>query len=463
VAVAARAKPRTFVPRHHTASADPAGHSPKNLSPKRPSRGHSQVEASPSGEPKRGKTGKRENGSHSMNYMTPQTPQRQSQLVGLIEEACQHLEPSAYQRELAKQRYEGVGDWLARSDDWLLASIAIRLQGSVAIGTTVKPVGANEHDVDLVAHVPDLDVTVSPAQLKKQIGERLRSNGNYAPLLVEKPRCWRLDYANEFHLDITLSIPNPECRLGGELVPDKALRSWNASNPMGYRAKFERRAALQPRIRSLLKAFDRALAEAQVEPFPAAKPLKGILRRIVQIAKRHRDLYFIDDSDGLAPLSIIITTLASRAYEYCVGQFVYDHELDFVVDVLRWMPRMLHIDTVDGQAVWYLWNQTTTGENFCEKWNAHPERARAFFGWHGKAVADIERLANARGLDQVRRLLGTIVGTAPATKAMDALTEQVNAARTTGRLSVNKPAGLVVGTAAGATPVRANTFFGDGE
>src|SRR5438094_1524933 len=122
---------------------------------------------------------------------------RQSQLVGLIEEACQHLEPSDYQRDLAKQRYEGVGDWLARSDDWLLDSITIGLQGSVAIGTTVKPIGANEYDVDLVAHVPDLDLVMSPALLKQRIGDRLRSNGNYAPLLVEVPRCCRLDYCNE--------------------------------------------------------------------------------------------------------------------------------------------------------------------------------------------------------------------------------------------------------------------------
>ena len=32
------------------------------------------------------------------------------------------------------------------------------------------------------------------------------------------PRCWRLSYANEFHMDITPSIPNPNCRFGGELV-----------------------------------------------------------------------------------------------------------------------------------------------------------------------------------------------------------------------------------------------------
>jgi hypothetical protein len=395
-----------------------------------------------------------------MNYVAERALLRQSQLVGLIEEACQQLEPSGYQRDLAKQRYEGVGDWLSRSDDWLLTSIAIRLQGSVAIGTTVKPIGANEHDVDLIAHVPDLDLAVSPALLKQRIGDRLRSNGNYAALLVEMPRCWRLDYANEFHLDITPSIPNPECRQGGELVPDKTLKTWKASNPMGYRGKFERRAMLQPRIRSLHKAYDSARADTQVEPFPEEKRLKGILRRIVQIAKRHRDMHFIDDDEGLAPLSIIITTLASRAYEFCVNQFAYDHELDLIVDVLRRMPTMMQTETAHGRVTWCLWNQTTAGENFCEKWNKHPERAQAFFSWHGKAVADLEQLATAQGLDQVRRLLGGIFGAAPANTAMDSLTERVSVARATNRLSVTKPAGLIVGTAAAATPVRANTFFG---
>jgi Second Messenger Oligonucleotide or Dinucleotide Synthetase domain len=395
-----------------------------------------------------------------MNYVAERTQLRQSQLITLIEDACTHLEPSSYQRDLAKERYEGVGDWLARSDDWLLASIAIGLQGSVAIGTTVKPIGANEYDVDLIAHVADLDVAVSPALLKKRIGERLRSNGNYGDLLIEMPRCWRIDYANEFHLDITPSIPNPECRFGGELIPDKTLKGWKASNSKGYRAKFERRAALQPRIRTLRKAFDSARADAQVEPYPAEVRLKGILRRIVQIAKRHRDLHSIDDSEGLAPLSIIITTLASRAYEFCVSNFEYDNELVLIVDVLRRMPDMLETGALEGRPAWFLWNQTTAGENFCEKWNKDPRRAEAFFAWHAKALSDLAKLAAAHGLDEVRYRLRDIFGTAPANNAMDSLTKSVSAARAASRLSVTRSAGVILGTASGATSVRPNTFFG---
>ncbi|MDH2356176.1 nucleotidyltransferase [Bradyrhizobium sp. SSUT112] len=396
-----------------------------------------------------------------MNYIAERAQLRQTQLVELIEEACRHIEPSESQRELAKQRYEGVGAWLARSDDWLLANIEIRLQGSVAIGTAVKPIGSLEHDVDLVAHVPDVEVAISPALLKQRIGDRLRANGKYAPLLKEMPRCWRLDYAGEFHLDITPSIPNPECRLGGELVPDKTLKDWKASNPLGYRTKIERRAAIQPRIRLIAKAADSAMAERQVEPFPENKHLKGLLRRTVQIAKRHRDIEFIDDKDGLAPLSIIITTLVSRAYEFCARSREYDHELALIVDVLEWMPNTIEQRVVGGRTEWYLWNQTTAGENFCEKWNKHPERAVAFFDWHAKLVNDVKQLAAAQGFDALRRLLVNVVGSRPANMVMDSLTEQVSVARNAGRLSVTKPAGLIIGSAASATSVRANTFFGD--
>ena len=121
-----------------------------------------------------------------MNYVDHKLQARRSQIVEVLEMVCESLELSNSQFAQAKQRYEGVGACLAGSDD-------------PALRTTVRPIGANEHDVDLVAYVPDPDVEISPAVLKKTIGDCLRANGNYAPLLEEMPRCWRLIYANEFH------------------------------------------------------------------------------------------------------------------------------------------------------------------------------------------------------------------------------------------------------------------------
>ena len=55
------------------------------------------------------------------------------------------------------------------------------------------------------------------------------------------------------------------------------------------------------------------------------------------------------------------------------------------------MPDMLQIDVVNGWSVWLLWNMTTKGENFCEKWNKDPRRAAAFFTWHAKALLTSKR------------------------------------------------------------------------
>ena len=393
-----------------------------------------------------------------MNYVDPKLQARRTQVVEVLEMVCESLELSNSQFEQAKQRYEGVGACLAGSDNPVLRAITIYLQGSTALRTTVKPIGVNEHDVDLVAHVPDLDVEISPAALKKAIGDCLRANGNYASLLEEMPRCWRLSYANEFHMDITPSIPNPNCQFGGELVPDKTLKMWKASNPKGYKRQFERRAKLEPRIR-FRKPILVDSARASVEPYPEAGGFKGILRRTVQIAKRHRDILFIDEPD-VAPLSVIITTLASRAYEWCIANHEYDNELELVFEVVDHMPDMIEVRRVEGRMQWFIWNETTAGENFAEKWNRRPERAEAFYAWHRQFRADLAQLEAVSGLDRLGDVLKGLFGSRPANAAINTLTERVSSARKAGDLRVAPSIGLSVGAVPASTSVRANTFFG---
>lgn len=381
---------------------------------------------------------------------------RKAELIRVLERICQSLELTETQERLAKERYGAIGEYLAASEDPLLRGLTIYMQGSTALRTTVKPIGLNEHDVDLVAHNPWLDL-VAPATVKKAMGDRLRANGHYAPLLEEKPRCWRLNYANEFHLDITSSIPNPACDNGGEQVPDKALKEWMATNPKGYKALFERRAALQARMR-MSEVSERARTD--VEPYPTTGGLKGLLRRTVQIAKRHRDVYFEHIDPGLAPISIIVTTLASQSYEYCVRQFIYESEFDLLCDVIRYMPTFIERRHVEGRKQWFIWNETTLGENFADWWNRDARLEEAFFAWHSRALDDLERLANLQGLDLLGKSLREFFGPAPVNKALDALTETVSGARRAGRLVVAPGTGLTVGAGGAATSVRANTFFG---
>lgn len=393
-----------------------------------------------------------------MNYIDPKLQARRTEIVEVLEMVCESLELSNSQFTQAKQRYEGVGACLAGANDPVLRATTIYLQGSTALRTTVRPIGVNEHDVDLVAHVPDPDAEISPAALTKAIGNCLRANGNYAPLLEEMPHCWRLSYANEFHMDITPSIPNPNCRFGGELVPDKTLKMWKASNPKGYKRLFEERAKLAPVIR-LRKNVAIDSERGSVEPYPEAGGFKGILRRSVQIAKRHRDIMFVDEPD-VAPLSVIITTLASRSYEWCVTNREYDNELELMVDVIRHMPDTIEIRHVEGRVQWFIWNETTADENFAEKWNRRPERAEAFYAWHERFCWDLAQLETVSGLDRLGDLLKRLFGSRPATAAINSLTERVSTARHAGNLRVAPAVGLSVGAIPASTSVRANTFYG---
>lgn len=384
------------------------------------------------------------------------------QVFTLLERICQELDLTETQYQRAKTSYEAVGEWLAASTNPLLAGMVIRPQGSMALRTAVKPEVECEHDVDLISFAPYFSKDFAPEILKNAIGARFREHGTYAPLLIEKPRCWRLDYKGEFHLDITPSIRNPGCLNGGELVPEKGKSAWKATNPEGYRKLFDIRGALQPRLRLTEIAKDSIRARADsVAPLPERSGFKSVLCRIVQICKRHRDVYFVEKDLSLAPISVIVTTLLSRSYEACVKNNVYDSEFDVLVDVLAHMPD--HIDQFGSHDIpWVIKNETTVGENFAEKWNANPALAMAFLEWHQQVVEDIESLKTVEGLDRIQASLTRSFGRSPVTKAMDVFTQGVSKARNAGVLSVAPVAGLTSNAAAarGATVVKKNTFYG---
>lgn len=399
-----------------------------------------------------------------MNQMFTAPPQthlllRKAEVYSLLDQICQALELTAAQLEAARTSYEAVAEWLSGSDNPLLKWIDIYAHGSTGLGTTVKPIGREDFDVDLICKVLRFTADRPPAELKRIVGDRLKENARYAAMLEEKKRCWRLNYAREYHLDISPTINNAKCANGGELVPDKKLREFKPTDPKGYKALFERRAALIPtlRMQKALAAEDRAA----VEPFPVHGTAKGILRRTVQILKRHRDVHFLEVVEEIAPISIIITTLAAQSYEYCVKSFVFDSELDVLIATIRLMPHFIDKPVVNGRRIYVVANETTVGENFAERWNTEPARAAAFYEWHAKALADFEALPDLQGIDVIGKSLEGSLGSSVVRKVIDARTDSISQARTAKKLYVAPTVGLTLSSAANATPVRSNTFFGD--
>lgn len=244
--------------------------------------------------------------------------------------------------ELAERRYEDLGRWISASGSILREYDAhVFVQGSFALGTTIRPVNAEEeYDLDFSCKLR-LGVTRdshTQEQLKELVGRELaayrHARGIEKPLTT-KHRCWRLSYKDElpFHMDVVPGIPADEHRrevlsermvvagMERSLAQDiarKALwitddehkhyneisQEWPSSNPGGYQQWFLSRMQT-PEQRGVL-------AEAQVYPVPVFRS-KSPLQQVVQLLKRHRDVTFAHDPD-LKPASILITTVAGLSY-----------------------------------------------------------------------------------------------------------------------------------------------------
>ncbi|WP_036301016.1 nucleotidyltransferase domain-containing protein [Methylotenera sp. L2L1] len=386
---------------------------------------------------------------------------KKQMVVSLLDQLCQQLDITETQYQTAKDRYEAVGIWLADSPLQALNDAKIYPQGSIALGTAIKPIGSNEFDVDLVCYLPGLAVNSYPHQVKALIGSRLKEHGTYRGMLEEKQRCWRINYANEFHLDITPSIDNPHCYQGGELVPDKKLAEWKPTNPKGYIKKIEEYSALNPHFNLLEKSF--AEARADIAPLPEQSMTKPVLKRIIQLLKRHRDhMFTISNRTELAPISVIITTLASWAYAECVTQRLHTNAFDFIIGVIREMPSFIKTEMRFGQKYFIIENETTSGENFADKWNHDSRLATAFNEWHKDALTSIESLLMIEGIDRFAESLSHKFGAKKelVRETLASINKPINEARTAGSLIIAPALGLTSAPALGSVTVPKNTFFG---
>jgi len=382
-------------------------------------------------------------------------------LVGVLDALFTRIDLTESQYQTAKDRYEAVSAWLAEAESPFLKVASIYAQGSIAMRTANKPIGRDEFDVDLVCHLPTVGTASDPAAVKTLIGDRLKAHGKYAGMLEEKQRCWRINYAREFHLDITPAILNPECGNGGELVPDRALSTWKPTNPKGYIERFEQYAALRPSI--YLREAALAQKRADVEEFPDQEMSKPLLKRIVQLVKRHRDVTFAAPNRAdVAPISIILTTLAARSYAFCATRFVYADAYELILDVVRRMPDFIVIEDQNGLPFYFIENETTVGENFADKWNLDSRLPSAFDGWHKGVLALLDLLVRLEGKDRLSQQLQQSFGATQEVvrHAMTPFAMTVGNARATGSLLVAPSLGVVTAPAAGRVNVRPNTFFG---
>lgn len=129
---------------------------------------------------------------------------------------------------------------------------------------------------------------------------------------------------------------------------------------------------------------------AKVDEVPDAL-VRTPLQRLVQVLKRHGDTRFSGQPDeGDKPISVIITTLAGRAYR---------GERDLLSALANFMDQIEHfedsglIKSENGD--WVIKNPANPAENFAERWNdPGSTKSDAFFKWIGWVREDIDELLN---------------------------------------------------------------------
>lgn len=351
----------------------------------------------------------------------------------------------------AIKSYTAVGTWLS---DGIPYDVKISPQGSMNLGTVVRPISEkDEYDVDLVCLLKN-GSTLPLSRIKSLVGERLKAHATYRHMLEkEGKRCWTMQY-DEFHMDILPCVPKENYYIEPNLTSIKLTHKTDSgdyehrySDPFAYHKWFENRMADILHIEKRSYAANNKMDISQVPTYKVHTPLQ----KTVQLLKRHRDIFFQNNSDD-APISIIITTLAALAYNGEVNVY------DALCNIVEKMPQFIELR---GDQYW-IENPVMREENFADKWNEIPNKRTAFFYWVKKVKKDlISDPLTFLGQDRIANQYMQVLGRAPVERAANKLGNNTRLERQHGNLYMNGlSGGLTTSHSTTSKPVRDHIFYG---
>ena len=290
----------------------------------------------------------------------------------LLEQIVGKLSLSRTTMESLVKSYNAIGKWLCESHFIeMFGEVSIKPQGSVGLGTAIKTVSDNdEYDVDLVCIINNSELKSHLEILKHSVGKRLKEHENYKDA-EEGKRCWKVQYSN-YHMDILPCCPD-DCKVNYLVATEKVNEDSyipHSTNPIEYRDWF------------LSKCRKITTFEAKsIDPIKVYDEISH-LQMIVQLLKRHRDMWVKNNKKNVEdkPISIIITTLAAESY---VG--TGDLYVDFV-KVVKTLKNYIK----DENDKFVIKNPVDSEENFADKWVSHPNRRTIFFEWLRTLENDID-------------------------------------------------------------------------
>jgi len=348
------------------------------------------------------------------------------------------LDKSRYGRMI--QSYEAVKNWI--DDDEVFFKpfrYDVYPHGSVRTGTTVKPFGSFEFDLDIVIHLLPGSITHTPARIYAELKRRLLEHGTYKEMIELKNRCIRLNYAGDFHMDILPGVQESQWDNNRLKVPDRDLNAWVSSNPRGHADWFLQRANTvnKTTLKRTLMAEN-----LPVDDFDNKKPLQCG----VQLIKRYRDLYFLKDD----------TYKTSSIIQLYTGEDSIFGTIDAIISKIISQVR------ISSGCIKVL-NPVNADEDFTDKWEAEPAYYTAFKNFSEYLYVQWQKLKGNHGVIEESLVMKSLFGEDVVVRAQTQQTEAFENLRKQNALGVNRNTGAVVAaTSLLSNPIKKiNTFFGD--
>lgn len=374
---------------------------------------------------------------------------RKTQLDDLLARIAESIQLDDTRKERMKSAYEAIEN-LFKEDEAFFKHVDFDIypQGSVKIGTTVKPTAKNEFDLDIVVHIVVDWNQYTPEQIYNALKCVLHNSGHHNEKVELKNRCIRLNYSGDFHMDILPGCQETEFDNNKLVVPDRELKDWTSSNPRGY-AKWFINKSNSVKITLLEKAY--AMEELPPDEFAKKKPLQ----RAVQLIKMYRDQYFKDNSD-MATSSIILTTIAGEYYNG--EESIYDTIDNVIRKIKQQLNNMLWI----GERIVIL-NPVNQKEDFTDKWadDKEPELYEHFKKYIEHLDEEWQKLKEENGVIEEARILTKLFGESRYLKGQKSQSDFIEKARKSQSLGINKKSGILTGVGTfGTASIKSNTFFG---
>jgi Second Messenger Oligonucleotide or Dinucleotide Synthetase domain len=368
----------------------------------------------------------------------------ETQIDDLLSRACAELQLDESRYRAAERSYLAVGKYLENQPFIDLLQPLLYPQGSMKLNTTVKPIFGDEYDLDFVCQFSCPPTYFDhPVDALDLIERTLRTSEVYDPMVQRMNRCVRLNYQRQFHMDILPACHDPE--QGGTciLVPDRELGEWTPSNPKGYAEWFESRA------RGM--AFDRLLEKAEPIPQQEAVHRKSALKLSVQLLKRHRDVRF--KGDDLAPISIVLTTVAAESYQ---RQQSTSRALGDILFRLAQRIRSVHPRRI------VILNPKNASEDLSEKWDTKRGAYREFTKYVFDLQTQWAAMLQTRSIDKIAAIFERLFGEQLTKTIVEGQARDIESARSANVLGIKKASGIVTASSlTGVTRIRPNQFYGD--